>query len=71
MCNSAVGEDGWAKPRIRSVDSYQWTGMLNADDSLAPRKYEIFSLNQDFLPRFQEDWSCGMFIMWEKELWVN
>ena len=28
--------DGWAKPRIHSADSCQWTGVVNADDSLAP-----------------------------------
>lgn len=29
---------GWAKPRIHSVDEYQWAGVRSADDSVAARK---------------------------------
>lgn len=35
--------DGKAKPRIHSADTYQWTGVINTDDSLATRKCETFS----------------------------
>lgn len=40
---------GWAKPRIHSVDTYQPTEVMHADDSVATGKYETCSLNHSFL----------------------
>lgn len=40
---------GWAKPRIHSGDTCQLTEVMDADESVATRKYETFSLNHSFL----------------------
>lgn len=61
--------EGWAKLRILIVDIYQLTGVMNADDSAAPWKYETFSLNQGllvFIVGSKEDQFCGMLIIREK-----